>query len=397
MKYIGIIRKPFFLALLCLIIITLLITIQSVSQGSKNFGTETEYTHYNNFKIFQSSYFHLIDNKDLYSDHPNEHWDFYKYSPTFPVLIAPLAFLPDFIGLLIWNLLNVIPLFIGVWLFPRLTQPKRLFFLLLIVVELITSIQNSQSNGLIAGLILLAFISLERKKAKLAALFILLTAFIKVFGIVACLLFLFYPNKLKSGFYLALWGVILVALPLIFVTIEQLQFLYKSWFELMSEDHSASLGLSVAGWISTWFQLEPTKNIILLTGAILLCLPLAKIKYFSDIVFKQLLLASILIWIVIFNHKAESPTFIIAVTGIGIWFFAKKRKGLDVVLLSLAVLLTILSSTDLFPRPLKDTIINPYVLKVVPCILIWFKVLFELLTVHKHQVSEPEYILNEPS
>jgi hypothetical protein len=64
------------------------------------------YYHYNNYVIFKQSFFHLINNQDLYSLYVNEQRDLFKYSPTFSLLFAPLAILPDIIGLILWNALN---------------------------------------------------------------------------------------------------------------------------------------------------------------------------------------------------------------------------------------------------------------------------------------------------
>jgi hypothetical protein len=348
--------------------------------GHKTFDGNTPYTHYNNYKIFSSSYFHLIENKDLYLLYPEEHWDYYKYSPTFALMMFPFANLPDPLGLFFWNLLNVLVLFLAIWKLPFESVNDRLGALAIILIELITSIQNSQSNALIAGLIVFAFIFLENKKIALASLFIVLTVFIKIFGIVAFVLFLFYPNKSKAIAYTIGWALFFMAFPLITVSVKQLAFLYRSWFELLSLDHSQSYGLSVAGLLNSWLQVDIPKNSVLLIGAILFIIPVLQFKYYSDKRFKMLFLASILIWIVIFNHKAESPTFIIAMTGVAIWFFVQKRKIENTILLVLSIVLTVLSPTDLFPKSVRDAYIIPYALKALPCILIWFKIFIDLIT-----------------
>ena len=88
----------FYAGILALVI--LLLTIQTFLLPPKTFYTGgVEYTHYNNYIIFKQSFFHLTENKDLYRDFPPEHWDYYKYSPTFSVLMAPFALLPDALGL----------------------------------------------------------------------------------------------------------------------------------------------------------------------------------------------------------------------------------------------------------------------------------------------------------
>jgi hypothetical protein len=43
-------------------------------------------------------------------------------------------------------------------------------------------------------------------------------------------------------------------------------------------------------------------------------------------------------------------------------------------------LFTVLSPTDLFPRFLRKAYVVPYVLKAVPCIFVWARLTYELLT-----------------
>ena len=201
-----------------------------------------------------------------------------------------------------------------------------------------------------------------------------------MFGIVAFAIFLFYPEKLKAIAYTIGWTLLFLALPLILISTNQLLFLYRSWFDLLSYDHSVSYGLSTAGWLYSWFGVAINKNIILLLGAIIFLIPALKFKYYEDQTFKTLFLSSILIWVVIFNHKAESATFIIAVAGVAIWFYSQERKIENTILLFLAIIFTVLSPTDLFPKGIRENYVIPYVLKAVPCILIWFKIIYELTT-----------------
>lgn len=369
-----------YLAIGVLFIITLALSLQSYFAGSKSFGSNTSsYTHYNNYNIFKQSFFHLVENKDLYALYPNEHWDYYKYSPAFALLMAPLAILPDAVGLFFWNLLNALVLFVAIWKLPVKPDKKRWLMFGFIVVELITSLQNSQSNALMAGLIVLALVFLERDKPAWASLMIVLTVFVKLFGVLGFALFLFYPRKVQAAVYTILWIVVFIFLPLLVVPPAQMLFLYKSWWALLSSDHSASYGLSVMGWLHTWFGIDSLKNGAVMIGGIVLILPLLRFKFYKELQYRLLFLSSILVWMVIFNHKAESPTFIIAITGVAIWFFTQQMKVLNLVLLVLVLLFTILSPTDLFPKIIRVNYVIPYVLKVVPCILIWVKIVYDLL------------------
>ncbi|MES2732588.1 MAG: glycosyltransferase family 87 protein [Bacteroidota bacterium] len=360
------------------ILITIVASIAELAKGASL--TEGHlYTHYNNYIIFKQSFFHLLGNQDLYVLYPNEQWDLYKYSPTFSVFMGLLAYLPDYVGLIVWNLINSLTLFFAIRQLPIANEKIKVAMLWFVLQETLTSIQNSQSNALMAGLIIVAFNFLERKNMLLASLCIVLTVYIKIFGLVAFALFLLYPRKLAFIAYSAGWVVVLGLFPLLFISIDQLQFLYQSWINMLAADHSASLGLSVMGWLDSWFHLPVSKNIVVLIGALLFCLPLLKWKSYSDPLFRLLMLASVLLWIIIFNHKAESPTFVLAISGVAVWYFSQERRTENLVLLCLAFVFTSLSPTDLFPAYLREHLVFPYVLKAVPCILIWFKLIYDML------------------
>jgi len=379
------------------ILLALGATLQSYFGNPTTFN-DLQYTAYNNYLIFKQSFFHLIENKDLYILYPSEHWDLYKYSPTFSLLMAPLAMLPDVVGLFFWNLLNALVLFFAIKSIPF--KYSKLFdsfpfgagglCLIFIGLEMMTSLQNEQSNALMAGLIIFAFVLLEKDKIWLGTLCIALTVFIKIFGIVAFALFLVYPKKGKFIVASTVWMIVLTALPLLVVSMEQFQFLYQSWWRMLGEDHAASYGYSVMGWLHNWFGLDVSKNVIVLLGVVLFCLPLVRFKQYANFDFRWRLLASILIWVVIFNHKAESPTFVIAMSGVGIWYFLSSAQSsihkvnssrlvsTNTVLVILAFIFTSLSPTDLFPRFIRENVVIPYVLKAVPCILIWGKIIWEM-------------------
>jgi hypothetical protein len=271
-------------------------------------------------------------------------------------------------------------LFTGFYQIHYNSDKLKLLALGFILNEAITSLLNAQSNCLIAGLIVWGFVFMERKNIAMATLMIVLSIYIKLFGIVAFSLFLLYPNRIKSALYSLLWIVTIGLLPLIIIKYNQLLFLYESWAHLLQNDHSVSEGLSVIGWLYSWFGWEVNKMVVLLFGGLLFCIPLIRIKQYSSKTFRILFLASILIWVIIFNHKAESPTFIIAITGISIWFFNQPYKKENLILLFLAFFFTEISSTDLFPNSLYYAWIKPYSVKAIPCILIWGKLIYEIST-----------------
>lgn len=379
--------------LLLFALVAIFASLQAYFADLKTFEPDgVLYTTYNNYVIFRQSFFHLVQHKDLYILYEKEQWDLYKYSPAFALAFGFFALLPDVAGLTLWNLANSLTLVFAVYYLPEISQRNKGFFLFFIFFEMLTSLQNEQSNGLIAGLLILAFGLLERDKYWLAALCIVGVGFIKPFGIVALALYLLYPNKVRLTYTTAAWVVFFTFVPLLAVRWEQLLFLYKSWANLLANDHSASEGLSVASWLKTWFGWNVDKTLVTAVGVVLFCLPLLRIKAYQNYTFRLLLLASVLVWVVIFNHKAESPTFIIAASGVALWYVGQVPKTENVVLLLLAFLFTVLAATDAFPRWIQNDYFQPYVIKAVPCILVWGKITFDLVSMNfvKNEIQDAD-------
>lgn len=350
--------------------------------GGVSWGTSqdmTQYTRYNNYVIFKHSFFHLIHNQDIYQLFPAEHYDLYKYSPTFSLFMGLFAWMPDLPGLILFSLLNMIVFVLAIRHLPleKKRQNTLLFFL---VIETLISLTSSQTNILITGMLILAWHFLETDKPWWAALMIVLTFYIKIFGIVAFALCLLYPSRWRVAVAAVFWTIVTGLLPLVVISPDQLIFLYKSWGNLLTADHGNSTGVSFYGWLYTWFELNMHKQLFVLIGAALFCLPLLRFADWAKPVFRLNILASVLIWVVIFNHKGESPTYIIAMTGIAIWYFVQPQQTTaNLVLLLLALVFTSFSSTDVItPYRIARLYVEPYAVKAVFCSIIWFKLIYDL-------------------
>ncbi|MDR3367343.1 MAG: DUF2029 domain-containing protein [Prevotellaceae bacterium] len=374
----------------------LIASILSLAGRKRTFDQSgIQHTKYNNYVIFKSSFYHLKEGKDLYVLYPQEHWDLYKYTPTFSALFGALAALPDWVGLNVWNLLNALLFVLAIYYLPFFNDYKKGLILAVCLIELMTSMQNSQSNALMAGLIILAVGLLEKDKYLWATLCVVFSIYIKLFGIVGLALFLLYPKKLKLTLYSLAWAVVLFAVPLIFVSWQQYAGLMQSYLSLLSHDHAASYGYSVMGWLNSWFGYADSKNMVVLAGAIIFMLPFCKVKNYTSHTFRLLMLASVLVWVVIFNHKAESPTFVIAIAGVALWFTHGEKNIVNITLFALAFIFASLSPTDIFPRFVREEFVKPYCLKAVPCIFIWGKIMYDLLTSKPSMASKPLHIENE--
>jgi hypothetical protein len=360
-----------------LVILSVVASLQEYLLGPKRMGGGL-YTHYNNYVIYTRAFGHLVQGLDLYVRFPAEHWDLFKYSPTFAALMAPFAVLPDAAGIVLWNLLNAAVLVLAISRLPVLSARDKALLGLALVPDFLTAVQNTQANVLVAGLVVLAFDLLEEDRPGWAALSIAAGLFVKLYPALGALLFLVYPRKRRFLLALGAWIALLGAIPLLLVSPGHLRDLYASWLHLLSSDREVLTGLSVMGWLHAWFGLAPSKTWTVLIGALALLLPAANVAAHGRPTFRLLFLASLLVWMVIFNHAAESATYFIAMCGVGLWYFARPRGRRDAILFGLALLFT--SMSPRFPGSVVDHVVEPYVLKAVPCILVWLALVLELVS-----------------
>ena len=336
--------------------------------------------HFNNYIIFQNAFYHWWEVKNLYISYPSEQYDLFKYSPFFAMCFGAFAWLPPKLGLLLWNLLNFSVLAYALQKL-KLQPAQLLAFGLMLIQETITAGINSQSNALIAGLLILAFTSLEKDKWWQAAFFISATVFIKLFGILFFALFLCYP-KWYRGIVPALvicTGMLL--LPAISGGIRGFTMQLQGYMDLLANDHNTFVKYSVMGWLQSWFGLQPNKNLVVISGlllqlAITVYISLKNTQYAS----RAILAGTWLIWMVIFNHMAESATFVIAVVGVLLWFFYSQfPKYIKLAVLVFVLAFTCFGPSDLYPPAWRQLIVIDWQLKVFPCILAWAVAIIELL------------------
>lgn len=338
------------------------------------------YTRYNNYLIFKEAFVHLVRYQDLYALYPSEYFDNFLYSPTFAALMAPFARLPDVVGLLAWDLLNTAVLALALWRLPGVGPRAKGVVVWFVALEFLVSIQHSQSNVLVAGLVILSFSFLERENAPAASLMLALAAYVKIFPLVAGVLFLLYPQRRRLVAWTAVWLVALGLLPLLFVSVRQLELLYGSWFRLHAASSQAAWhGVSVEGWLQSWFGLRPPRLAILAVGGALALAPLWNVQAYASFGFRLRFLASLMMWMIVFNHLAEPPTFVIAMCGAALWLFHEPSTPLRVALAAATYFFVSFAYSDLVPRELRVQFVRPYVLKAVPITLLWLVITAEQL------------------
>ena len=341
----------------------------------------------NNYKIFKNVYFHTIDKLPLYKEYPLEYFDHNHYGPIFSIVIAPFAMLPDYVGIPLWSLFNAVILAWAITLLPlKATQINAILWICL--HELLTTLLGLQFNPLMTAIIILSFVYIEKAKDFWSAFFIVLGVFVKLYGIVGLAFFFFSKNKIKFILSLIFWSIVMFCLPMLLSSPEYIIQTYKEWFERLVEKNNENAGLnsyqdiSLMGIVRRFFQDSSISNLPFLIGGVFLFgLQYLRIKEYKEVSYRLMLLASVLIFTVIFSSGSESPTYIIAFVGVAIWFVIQPKpiSKFYIALLIFALILTSLSPSDLIPKYLKDNFIRPYALKALPCVLIWFAIVYEML------------------
>ncbi len=330
-----------------------------------------------NYKVFQSAHYHLLGDHDLYAEHPAEHCYTYKYSPSFALLFGGFAQLPNWVGVLLWCLISYIVTVVAIKSIPGFTNNNKAGLIYFIFFEYWVSVQSLQTNVLIVGLLIIAWTRLEKRHYLLATLLIVGTGFIKIFGLGAFALFLFYPKKFRLIFYSIMWGMILFFLPLIVMPWTELLGVYDKWLLQISKDYDFA-GMSVYSMVFTTTGIVVPKIWVLVISLLIMLVSFLQVGKWNHSRFKLLCLAGLFIWVVCFNHKSESSTYIIVMVGIGLWYFCRKRKWFDHVLIILVFFVLSVCFSDLVPRFVKNDIGFKYHLKALPAFIMWIRIIVEL-------------------
>jgi Glycosyltransferase family 87 len=346
-----------------------------------------------NYVLFERVFYNALDLNNLYYVDPLKDLGSFLYGPLFSVLIAPFAILTTNAGAFFWAIANAAILYFAFRRLP-VSYSNQNIILGFSLVEMMTSIQNMQINCIITALIIFSFIFVQKQKDFWATLFIAAGFLIKIYGIVGLVFFLFSDNKLKFCLSFVFWLVVLFCLPMLFSSPSFILHSYIDWFHTLIEKdalnaNSEMQNISVQGMLRHVINVPNLNLWIVAIAALMYGLPLLRRQMFSKLNFRLTYLAAALIGVVIFSSSAESPTYIIAVAGVGIWYVIQNKKQvLPLILLITTFWLTSLSSTDLFPAYLKTTFVRPYALKALPCFLVWLVIMYQLLIENFSQRDE---------
>lgn len=330
----------------------------------------------NDYAIFRASFWNLFANKDLYVLRLDQAHDYFKYSPSFALLFAPFALLPFTAGLLVWNLVNAVAIFFAL----RLLLPREQWALSQVLVALpaLRSLQSSQSNALVAALIIVAFVSFERGWLWRGAIAIAIGAVIKIFPLTALTFVLPRPDRLRAILITVLCAAILIALPLLVISPGALAGQYQSWGALERAE-AALVGSSVMeifrGAGITW----PAWPLQLIGSALVIAVLILRVRDWNDRKLRLQFLGFVMVFCVVFNHRAERQSAVIALCGMVVWYIASPslRSAWRTALFAIVYFLVVLTGSELIPNAIKQ-ILAPPTRFSIPLTILWLVMLGEL-------------------
>lgn len=340
----------------------------------------------NNFLIFRGVFWHTWLQKPLYEAYPAEYGDVNHYGPLFSLVIAPFAVIPLWVGMLLWCVSLTALLYVAVRR-SQFTNGQQLFLLWFCAHELLTALFMQQFNIAIAAIIVLTYYCIERERDFWAAFWVMLGTFVKLYGIVGLAFFLFSKHKGRFLASLLLWAAVMLVAPMLISSPDYILGQYQEWYVCLTEKNGENLA-SVAQNISLLGLVHRTTGLafsdlwLILPGMAMFALPYLRLSQYRHVAFRQTLLASVLMFVVLFSTGSESSGYIIAFVGVVVWYTCVpwRRTRWDAALMVFVFVLSSLSPSDLFPAYLRREWVQPYALKALPVVLVWLKLCYEIYT-----------------
>lgn len=350
-----------------------------VAAGGAAGSTSYAFGQSRNLEVFRAAARDLFAGADLYA---GRSVDFFKYSPTFALLFTPFAWLPAWLAAALWGALNFGVAFAGIDALVRDPRRKIPAFAAGLAGVLFAT-DGDQSNLLITGAMLLAVAALESGKWRTFAVLVALAAHVKIFPVALLPCALLYPKPVRS-LAAALASIVAFALlPALVVGAHGLAAEYASWLALVRRDH-ANHGWSVMNMIESFSGRPVWVAGIQGLGVVFLMLPLVATRILAGRAWRRLYAASVLVFTVLFNHRAEYATYVVSAIGAAIWYAENPRSRLRIVLLAATVvaqgpLLTAPdpSVTGLFAILGAHRLFHP--LRVMPLAILWGSMQIDLV------------------
>lgn len=325
-------------------IVSFLVTIMEVTRDRQR-----------NFMIFQNATLDFWNGITPYGEEWFRHGlDFFLYAPLFNIIFTPFAYMPDWLGPFVWNLLNYGLYAAAIYTLPRFTASQKSRILLYTLPILATTQLSFQYNVAIAYIYLFAFTLLERGRAGWAILLIMISALTKIYGGFELAILIFYPRIWRNLGWCVLLGAALLLMPALKIPIIELPAYYGSWIDAINSHTDSRLFEGFFNIRLLWGDIPPAYMPwiqISVVGAVA-ALVIANYRRFSDFNFRIGVVGIIMGWIILFSNSPEKHTYVIALVGYLMWYWSLNRRSVyDRILYWSNLVVLVLIPVDLLCPP----------------------------------------------
>ena len=347
---------------------------------------------HHNFIVFADASRDFWSGISPYTDQwVEKHGRFFLYTPVFSVLYSPFAFLPAWLGPFAWNIFNYSLFFLSIFKLPAQfdeRQKANMFLFTLLILG--QSLLSFQYNITVAYIFLFAYSLMERKQFFWAILLIMISGVTKVYGIFQLGLLLCYPQFWRNMGYVVLTGVLLLLLPLLKLSPAAFIPYYQEWLYSLSSHHSTMVFDSIyyaEPWLSA--TLPYYRYIQMGSLCVLALMLLLSRKKYTSWVFRAQALGVLMGWTILFSDAAEKHTYVIALAGYMLWYWSlAERQKIDKILFWATFFLLCVVPIDIFvPKPLMNLICYTLWLNVWVFLLVWLRMVW--ITFLKPQQLNP--------
>jgi hypothetical protein len=214
--------------------------------------------------------------------------------------------------------------------------------------------------------------------------------FVKVFPIASASFALLAEKPSRFAMWLLVFAVALFAAPLLMASPQWLSHQYDNWLLVQRVD-AGDPGFSVMALLHLWLGVNWPAWPQQLIGVVALTAPLVWHRG-HDVgnAWRLRYVASLLIFCVLFNHQSEPPSFVIAMTGVGVWFAIAERRWWTWLVLTFTFVSSHLATRGAVPAALRSQLFDLRI-KTVPLLVVWIILQIDLW--QRRRGSQPPLML----
>lgn len=253
--------------------------------------------------------------------------DYFLYGPLFNILFAPFAYLPAWLGPIVWNVFNFTLWFAAIFTLPgKFTREEKCKSFLFTFLILACTQLSFQYNVAVGYMFLFAYSLLERDKGFWAVLLIMVSGFTKIYGIFQLAMLLFYPHFWRNVGYAVLIGAAFLLAPAVNMPLAELPDYYGQWVGALTEHPDTRT------WMNVFYLrplgLLPYRTYVQIGVLALLAVGvLANWRSWRLPFFRIACLAILMGYVILFSNSSEGHTYVIMLISYQMWYWTMRRGG----------------------------------------------------------------------